>query len=71
MKGAMIYGKVELDYDNPISKRTSIFQMYMPNDRAQSLAKALASMWKMVILQIKPERIVTWDYAKDPTGLFK
>ncbi len=71
MKGAVIYGKAKLDYDNPIQQRASIFEKYLPKDRAQTLAQALASMWKLVILRIEPSRIVTWDYAKDPTGLLK
>ncbi len=71
IRGALIYGKAELDYDNQLPKRVSIFLKYMPRDKAQALAQGLTKMWKLVILRIKPERIVSWDYGKDPTGMFK
>ncbi len=71
LKGAIIYGKAELDYDDPITKRVSIFEKYLPKDKARALAQGLASIWKLVIVRVKPERIVTYDYAKDPTGMFK
>jgi len=71
LKGVVVYGKAELDYENPVPKRISIFERYMPKEKAQGLAQALSGLWKLVIVRVKPEEIISYDYAKDPTGMFK
>lgn len=71
LKGVVIYGEAELEYDNVTPRRVSIFEKYMPRDKAQALAQALASMWKPVFIRVKPQRLISYDYGKDPTGLFK
>lgn len=71
LKGVVIYGRAQLDYENPIPKRVSIFERYMPRDKAQALAQGLANLWKLVIVRVKPEKIISYDYGKDPTGMFK
>ena len=62
--GVIVYGAAELDYDNVIPTRISIFEKYMDAERARGLAPKLAGQWKPVIVRIKPERVITFDYAK-------
>jgi PPOX class probable F420-dependent enzyme len=62
--GVIMYGAAELDYDDVIPTRTSIFAKYMDAERAPELAARLASQWKPVIVRIRPERVITFDYSK-------
>jgi PPOX class probable F420-dependent enzyme len=62
--GVIMYGTAELDYDEVIPTRISIFERYMDAEGAPALAARLASQWKPVIVRIKPERVVTFDYNK-------
>jgi len=71
LKGIIIYGRAELDYDNVIPKRTAIFEKYMPKENASGLAQALAKMRKPVVIRVTPSKMISYDYAKDQTGLFK
>ncbi|MFI5421193.1 MAG: pyridoxamine 5'-phosphate oxidase family protein [Nitrososphaerales archaeon] len=70
-KGVVIYGKAQLDYDNVIAKRISIFEKYMPRANAEKLANGLASVRKPVIIRVKPTKMVSYDYAKDQSDMFK
>jgi hypothetical protein len=70
-KGVVIYGKAQLDYENVIAKRISIFEKYMPKANAEKLADGLASMRKPVIIRVKPSKMVSYDYGKDQSGMFK
>jgi nitroimidazol reductase NimA-like FMN-containing flavoprotein (pyridoxamine 5'-phosphate oxidase superfamily) len=63
-KGVLIYGKAELDTDDVVAKRTSLFENYMPSDEAAGLAHGLADQFEPVIIRVRPERIVSYDYNK-------
>jgi hypothetical protein len=63
-KGVIIYGKATLDYDNVIEQRVLIFEKYMPSDQALGFAQALAGKWQPVIIRVKPDHTVSFDYAK-------
>ena len=65
LRGVLIYGTAELDYENVIEKRIVIFEKYMPKENARQLTENLASSFKPVIVRIKPNRISSYDYAKD------
>ena len=65
LKGVLIYGRAELDYDDVIEKRIKIFEKYMSNQDARNLALDLASQFEPVIIRIKPKRISSYDYAKE------
>src|SRR5580704_9061327 len=58
-KGVIVYGKAQLDYENVIAKRISLFQKYMPKANAEKLANGLASMRKPVIIRVKPTKMVS------------
>lgn len=62
--GVIMTGTAELDYDDVISTRVSIFAKYMDAEAASALAARLAKQWQPVIIRIKPERVVTFDYSK-------
>lgn len=63
-KAVIIYGQASLDYDDVFNKRVGIFSKYMPPEQAQGFAQGLAAKWKMVIVRVKPDRIISFDYAK-------
>ncbi len=63
LQGAIIYGQAELDYEEVIPTRTSIFEKYLGPEEAPGLAEKLASTWKPVVVRIKPERIISFDYS--------
>ena len=65
LKGVLIYGRAELDYEDVIAKRIAIFEKYMPSENARGLAATLAESWPPVIIRVKPERVSSYDYAKD------
>jgi PPOX class probable F420-dependent enzyme len=63
-KGVLIYGEAELDYEDVVAKRISIFERYMPAENARKLAADLANNYAPVIIRVKPKRIVSYDYSK-------
>jgi PPOX class probable F420-dependent enzyme len=64
LKAVMAYGTATLDYADVIAKRRLIFEKYMPAADAAALAARLADQWKPVIVRVRPERMVTFDYAQ-------
>ncbi len=64
-KGVMIYGRAELDYDEPIQKRVFINEKYVSREQAESSVRNLERRWKQVVIRITPQRIVSYDYSKD------
>jgi PPOX class probable F420-dependent enzyme len=70
-KGIVLYGKAWLDYENVIPKRVAMFEKYMPKANAEKLANGLAGMRKLVVIHVEPGKVVTYDYNKDQSGLFK
>ncbi len=63
-KGVIIYGEAELDYDDVVAKRISIFERYMPAENAQKFATGLANFYAPVVIRVKPERMTSYDYTK-------
>ncbi len=64
-KGVLIYGRAELDYDEPIQKRVFINEKYVSRQQAESFVRSLGRRWKQVVIRITPQRIVSYDYSKD------
>lgn len=62
-KGVMIYGLAELDFENAVVKRVSIFQRYI-NKHGEQYAQKLAAKWEPVIIQVTPTNIISFDYTK-------
>ena len=63
-KGVLIYGRVELDYAHAAIKRVAIFEKYLPAEQAQAIVRSLAGRYMQVIIRIRPQRIISFDYAK-------
>ena len=63
-KGVVIYGEAELDYEDVIAKRISIFERYMPTENARGLATGLANNYEPVIIRVKPKHMTSYDYSK-------
>jgi len=63
-KGALIYGKAELDYEDVINKRTHIFERRLSTEEARAYANRLSGKWQCVIIRITPLRIASFDYSK-------
>jgi PPOX class probable F420-dependent enzyme len=63
-KGVLIYGKAELDYEDVVAKRASVFERYMSPDDAHAFAADLANNYTPVVIRVKPTHIVSYDYSK-------
>lgn len=63
-KGALIYGTAELDYEEVIPKRVSIFERRLSREEGESYARRLSNKWQCVIVRITPQRVASFDYAK-------
>ncbi len=63
-KGVLIYGRAELDYDEPIQKRVFINEEYVSREQAESSVRSLERRWKQVVIRITPQHIVSYDYSK-------
>jgi general stress protein 26 len=70
VRGILIYGKAEIDYDNAHEQELTINETSpafygMPKEKLQCITKAYVDTWKSVILKITPKHITTFDYTKD------
>jgi PPOX class probable F420-dependent enzyme len=65
LRGVLIYGRAELDYEDVVAKRVTIFEKYMPTEDAQRLASRMAGNFAPVIIRVRPTRVSSYDYAKD------
>lgn len=63
-KGALVYGRAELDYEDVVRKRVAIFERRLSREEAETYARRLSSKWKCVIVRITPVRTVSFDYSK-------
>jgi PPOX class probable F420-dependent enzyme len=64
LQGVILTGHAELEYENVIPMRISIFSKYVGSENAPGFAERLASTWTPVIIRVKPDHIVTFDYSK-------
>jgi len=59
-----MYGDAELVYNEVIPRRISIFEKYMDSDSASELAEKLAGVWKPIVICVKPQQVISFDYSK-------
>jgi PPOX class probable F420-dependent enzyme len=64
LKGVIMYGNAKLEYNDVIIKRISIFEKYMEFKDAADLADRLAGTWTPVVIRVKPDRFISFDYGK-------
>jgi nitroimidazol reductase NimA-like FMN-containing flavoprotein (pyridoxamine 5'-phosphate oxidase superfamily) len=63
-KAVLVYGKAVLDYDNVVQKRIAIFEQFDTKKEAIQTAEGICNKWSSVVIRIKPDRIVSFDYSK-------
>lgn len=63
-KAVLVYGQAELEYDNVVQKRTAIFEQFDTKAEAIQTAEGICNKWPSVVIRIKPDRIVSFDYSK-------
>jgi PPOX class probable F420-dependent enzyme len=63
-KGALVYGTAELDYEDVVNKRITIFRRRLSQEQAETYARRLSNKWKCVIVRITPVHIASFDYSK-------
>lgn len=64
LQGVIVYGKAELESEDIIPKRVFIFENYMPPADAANMAPALAQMWEPAVIRVRPDHMISFDYAK-------
>jgi nitroimidazol reductase NimA-like FMN-containing flavoprotein (pyridoxamine 5'-phosphate oxidase superfamily) len=64
-KGVVAYGRAELDEQDIVAKRVRIFERTMAHEEAEGLANFLLSHWEPIIIRVKPEKIISFDYTKE------
>jgi len=70
LRGILIYGKAEIDYDNVFEQAVSVLEgavemRGMPKEKVQRITQAYLHAFKSVIVKITPKHITTFDYTKD------
>jgi hypothetical protein len=60
----MVYGQAVLDDEEVVQKRTAILEKYETKEEAIKSAQGLCERWSSVIIHIKPDRMVSFDYTK-------
>jgi hypothetical protein len=67
IKGVLIYGKAEVDYDNVYEQAVSVNEAYasdMPKDKVKRFTRAFLDAIECVIVKVTPKRIITFDHTK-------
>jgi nitroimidazol reductase NimA-like FMN-containing flavoprotein (pyridoxamine 5'-phosphate oxidase superfamily) len=70
LRGILIYGKAEIDYDKFLLCEQAASAIEgamgnMPKEKMQRATKAYLDTFKFVVVKITPQHIVTFDYTKD------
>jgi hypothetical protein len=70
LRGILIYGKAEIDYDNVYEtvlkiNETSLRARGMSKEQLERVTKAYLDVFKSLIVKVTPKHIVTFDYTKD------
>ncbi len=61
----MIYGTASLEYEDVLPRRIAILERYYSHESAVKTAEWLCATYKCVIIRVKPDRMVSFDYTKD------
>ena len=61
--GVMVVGTAVLNTQNAAQKRVTIFERYI-GQHGGTYAQQLAAKWEPVIIEVTPERILSFDYTK-------
>ena len=61
--GVVIYGHAELEQEDAVAQRVTIFTKYMDSKQATRTANQLAEAFAPVIIRIRPQQTISYDYA--------
>jgi len=64
-KGVIIYGKAKLGSNDAIKWGSSWAGKYMPKEKVEPYLRAISKISNWVQIIVKPERMGSFDYAKD------
>ncbi|MHA2366447.1 MAG: pyridoxamine 5'-phosphate oxidase family protein [Candidatus Hodarchaeales archaeon] len=64
-QGVILYGEVELTYDNALSTAISIFERYMTKEQAKTSVEGLAKLATWLIMKVTIKNVTSFDYSKD------
>ncbi len=65
LQAVLAYGEAVLDFEDVVEKRVRILERYYETPaQARAFAERLASAWQTVIIHLRPNRLVTFDYSK-------
>jgi hypothetical protein len=72
LRGILIYGKAEIDYDNVYEQALTINEtspafIGMPKEKLERITKAYVGTFRSVIVKITLKHVTTFDYTKDET----
>jgi nitroimidazol reductase NimA-like FMN-containing flavoprotein (pyridoxamine 5'-phosphate oxidase superfamily) len=63
LRGILIYGKAEIDYDKVYEQATTVVEtMGVPKEKVQRFTKDYLDAFKSVVVRITPRQIVSFDY---------
>lgn len=68
LRGILIYGKAEIDYDKVYEQAFSVMETLlgkMQKEKVQRVTKVYLDTFKSVIVKITSKHITTFDYTKD------
>lgn len=65
VKGVMIYGECELNFDNVREAIASVYSRGLPLEQAEKLSNGLMKLTEWVLIEVYPQKIVSFDAAKD------
>ncbi len=65
--GVIVYGKAGIrDWTEDMSREAlNLFEKYMPRDKAELYSKGVFKLTKLVMISVEPQRMASFDYAKD------
>ena len=70
LRGILIYGKAEIDYDNVYEQALTINEtspafMGLSKEKLERITKAYVDTFKSVIVKVTLKHFITFDYSKD------
>jgi nitroimidazol reductase NimA-like FMN-containing flavoprotein (pyridoxamine 5'-phosphate oxidase superfamily) len=64
-QGVILYGEVELTYDNARSTAISIFERYMTKEQAETSVDGLMKLGSLLIMKVSVKNVASFDYSKE------
>ena len=61
----IVYGKAEISEPIETVDAVSLFERYMPKEKAEDYWRGLSKLTKWVKITVRPERMASFDYNKD------